>query len=106
MLLPFQDYNEDLQLEKLEDFVSDIKSTLRQEFSDLFANEGKFPPQDDSETAILNQQPASLRYLQIFGCFHSVDTVEINKTEKSFSNLAASQFCFSRSNKSTTTLQF
>jgi hypothetical protein len=29
-----------------------------------------------------------------------------NKTEKSFSNLAASQFCFSRSNKSTTTLQF
>jgi hypothetical protein len=30
----------------------------------------------------------------------------LNKTEKSFSNLAASQFCFSRSNKSTTTLQF
>jgi hypothetical protein len=29
-----------------------------------------------------------------------------NKTEKSFSNIAASQFCFSRSNKSTTTLQF
>jgi hypothetical protein len=29
-----------------------------------------------------------------------------NKTEKSFSNLAASQFCFSRSNKSSTTLQF
>jgi hypothetical protein len=29
-----------------------------------------------------------------------------NKTEKSFSNLAASQFCYSRSNKSTTTLQF
>jgi hypothetical protein len=29
-----------------------------------------------------------------------------NKTEKSFSNLAASQFCFSRSNKSTTPLQF
>jgi hypothetical protein len=29
-----------------------------------------------------------------------------NKTEKSFSNLAASQFFFSRSNKSTTTLQF
>jgi hypothetical protein len=29
-----------------------------------------------------------------------------NKTEKSFSNLAATQFCFSRSNKSTTTLQF
>jgi hypothetical protein len=29
-----------------------------------------------------------------------------NKTEKSFSNLAASQFCFFRSNKSTTTLQF
>jgi hypothetical protein len=28
------------------------------------------------------------------------------KTEKSFSNLAASQFCFSRSNKSTKTLQF
>jgi hypothetical protein len=31
--------------------------------------------------------------------------IEFNKTEKSFSNLAASQFCFSRSNKSTT-LQF
>jgi hypothetical protein len=30
----------------------------------------------------------------------------VNKTEKSFSNLATSQFCFSRSNKSTTTLQF
>jgi regulator of protease activity HflC (stomatin/prohibitin superfamily) len=30
----------------------------------------------------------------------------LNKTEKSFSNLAASQFFFSRSNKSTTTLQF
>jgi hypothetical protein len=29
-----------------------------------------------------------------------------NKTEKSFSNLAVSQFCFSRSNKSTTPLQF
>jgi hypothetical protein len=29
----------------------------------------------------------------------------LNKTEKSFSNLAASQFCYSRSNKSTT-LQF
>jgi hypothetical protein len=28
------------------------------------------------------------------------------KTEKSFSNIAASQFCYSRSNKSTTTLQF
>jgi hypothetical protein len=61
----FQDYNDDLQLENMEDFVSDIKSTLRQEFSDLFAIEGEFPPQDDSETAILNQQPASLRYLQI-----------------------------------------
>jgi hypothetical protein len=32
--------------------------------------------------------------------------MQMNKTEKSFSNLAASQFCFSRSNKSTTTLQF
>jgi hypothetical protein len=32
--------------------------------------------------------------------------VNNNKTEKSFSNIAASQFCFSRSNKSTTTLQF
>jgi hypothetical protein len=31
---------------------------------------------------------------------------EFNKTEKSFSNLAASQFYYSRSNKSTTTLQF
>jgi hypothetical protein len=30
----------------------------------------------------------------------------VNKTKKSFSNLAASPFCFSRSNKSTTTLQF
>jgi hypothetical protein len=30
---------------------------------------------------------------------------DTNKTEKSFSNIAASQFCFSRSNKSTTTLQ-
>jgi hypothetical protein len=30
----------------------------------------------------------------------------LNKTEKSFRNIAASQFCFSRSNKSTTTLQF
>jgi hypothetical protein len=30
----------------------------------------------------------------------------INKTEKSFSNLATSQFCYSISNKSTTTLQF
>jgi hypothetical protein len=29
-----------------------------------------------------------------------------NKTEKSFSNLAASQFCFSRSNKSSTTILF
>jgi hypothetical protein len=29
-----------------------------------------------------------------------------SNTTKSFSNLAASQFCFSRSNKSTTTLQF
>jgi hypothetical protein len=32
--------------------------------------------------------------------------ISLNKTEKSFSNLAASQFCFFRSNKSTTTLQF
>jgi hypothetical protein len=37
-------------------------------------------------------------------CFLS--NVLTNKTEKSFSNLAASQFFFSRSNKSTTTLQF
>jgi hypothetical protein len=40
----------------------------------------------------------------------SIDHVEprviMNKTEKSFSNLAASQFCFYRSNRSTTTLQF
>jgi hypothetical protein len=37
-----------------------------------------------------------------------LDGVKIvkNKTEKSFSNLTASQFCYSRSNKSTTTLQF
>jgi hypothetical protein len=33
-------------------------------------------------------------------------TFFVNKTEKSFSNLAASQFCYFRSNKSTTTLQF
>jgi hypothetical protein len=35
-----------------------------------------------------------------------VEDIDLNKTEKSFSNLAASQFCFSRSNKLTTTLQF
>jgi hypothetical protein len=31
---------------------------------------------------------------------------QLNKTEKYFSNLATSQFYYSRSNKSTTTLQF
>jgi hypothetical protein len=38
--------------------------------------------------------------------FRSNSYVYTNKTEKSFSNLAASQFYYSRSNKSTTTLQF
>jgi hypothetical protein len=39
---------------------------------------------------------------------HHISYIEYwqDKTEKSFSNLAASQFCFSRSNKSTATLQF
>jgi hypothetical protein len=39
-------------------------------------------------------------------CFIRSGTPSRNKTEKSFSNLAASQFYYSRSNKSTTTLQF
>jgi hypothetical protein len=43
-------------------------------------------------------------------CWYSITVYSVgqqkkNKTEKSFSNIAASQFCFSRSNKSTTTLQ-
>jgi hypothetical protein len=46
--------------------------------------------------------------IKVFGYF-SVKTRSkpwVNKTEKSFSNIAASQFCYSRYNKSTTTLQF
>jgi hypothetical protein len=42
---------------------------------------------------------------QLFHPFVNISEKNKNKTEKSFSNLAASQFCYSRSNKSTTTLQ-
>jgi hypothetical protein len=45
-------------------------------------------------------------YHKELGCRLPWGKHAFNKTEKSFSNIAASQFCFSRSNKSTTTLQF
>jgi hypothetical protein len=46
-----------------------------------------------------------LVYFMLCAPSHS-EQLWLNKTEKSFSNIAASQFCYSRSNKSTTTLQF